>query len=210
MGQQARLVFDHEMDTRPRRQVADWGGDEVFARTPRKRFKPVVVGAEAAHPAPRPHVAEPVRPRLHVVSADPVELPAAVTGQVDVLVERTIEPALREQRDIQAQGVDEDGAPRYEAGAPHSEAGAAGYEAEAPRWEEERAPNGRRTVLITGRPGAHPAPRPDVVAARRRPPRTVHERLGARPDRVAAWACGLGVTLILAAVATADAATRAL
>jgi hypothetical protein len=41
---------------------------------------------------------------------------------------------------------------------------------------------------------------------RRRPPRTASERLGARPDRVAAWAFVLGLLLILIAVATANAA----
>jgi hypothetical protein len=160
MGQHARLVFDHELDSRPRRPVADWGGDEVFARTPRKRFKPVVV--EDAHHAPRPHVAEPTRPRPHAVP----ERPAADAAKWTVA---EAEPA------------------------------------EAPVTEEPPA-TGRRTVLITGHPGAHPAPRAETTSARRRPPRTVEERLGARPDRVAAWACGLGVTLILAAVATADAA----
>ena len=37
---------------------------------------------------------------------------------------------------------------------------------------------------------------------RRRPPRTVHERLGPRPDRIAAWACALGLLLILIAILT--------
>lgn len=48
----------------------------------------------------------------------------------------------------------------------------------------------------------------DARAARdrRRPRRTVDERLGARPDRVAAWAFILGLMLILVAVGTADAA----
>lgn len=68
---------------------------------------------------------------------------------------------------------------------------------------------GRRTVLITGRPGTQrtgtPWARPHTE--RRRPPRTIDERLGARPDRVAAWAFGLGLLLILIAVTTADAAT---
>ena len=58
---------------------------------------------------------------------------------------------------------------------------------------------GRRTVKIGGRPGDfHSTP------TRRRPPRTVHERLGPRPDRIAAWAFALGVLLILIAVATAS------
>jgi hypothetical protein len=193
MGQQARLVFDHEQDTRPRRPVADWGGDEVFARTPRRRFNPVVVGTGEAHEAPRLDVAESVRPRLHVVPPL-ADVPAieVQTAEFDVLAE------------METTGVElaepEAAFPEPEATFPEPEAA----------WEEERAPNGRRTVLITGRPGAHPAPRHEAVATRRRPPRTVEERLGARPDRVAAWACGLGVTLILAAVATADAATRGL
>jgi hypothetical protein len=65
-------------------------------------------------------------------------------------------------------------------------------------------PAGRRTVTITGRPGEHvmTSPRPD----RRRPPRTFEDRFGARPDRIASWACGLGFLLILIAVSTADAA----
>jgi hypothetical protein len=61
---------------------------------------------------------------------------------------------------------------------------------------------GRRTVTVTGRPQPLPARKPE----RRRPPRTVEERIGHRPDRVAAWAVGLGMLLILIAVGTADAA----
>lgn len=48
-----------------------------------------------------------------------------------------------------------------------------------------------------------------VARGSRRPRRTVDQRLGPRPDRIAAWAFALGVLLILLAVATADAATRA-
>jgi hypothetical protein len=55
---------------------------------------------------------------------------------------------------------------------------------------------GRRTVKIGGRPAQfHSAP------ARRRP---VHERVGPRPDRIAAWAFALGILLILIAIATAN------
>lgn len=63
--------------------------------------------------------------------------------------------------------------------------------------------DGRRTVTITGQPRStvHAAP-----TDRRRPPRTVEERIGSRPDRVAAWAFGMGLGLILIAVSTADAA----
>ncbi len=61
------------------------------------------------------------------------------------------------------------------------------------------APNGRRTVTVTGRPGPAFAPRTSGPA-RRREPRTVEERIGARPDQVAAWAFALGVLLILIAL----------
>jgi hypothetical protein len=58
---------------------------------------------------------------------------------------------------------------------------------------------GRRTVKIGGRPAEfHPAP------GRRRPSRTMHERLGPQPDRIAAWAFALGILLILIAIATAN------
>jgi hypothetical protein len=67
----------------------------------------------------------------------------------------------------------------------------------APRTEERPVPP-RRTVTITGRPGE--AHRP----VRRRPPRTASERVGARPDRIAAWAFALGMLLIVIAVATAQ------
>ena len=54
--------------------------------------------------------------------------------------------------------------------------------------------------IATGADGARAA------RDRRRPRRTVDERLGARPDRVAAWAFVLGLMFILLAVGTADAA----
>jgi hypothetical protein len=66
---------------------------------------------------------------------------------------------------------------------------------------------GRPTVQIRGR-GAEA--RVDALLSdrpRRRPPRTVSERLGPRPDRVALWALLLAVVLIITAVATADAST---
>ncbi len=66
---------------------------------------------------------------------------------------------------------------------------------------------GRPTVQIRGRgaEGRVDALLPD--RARRRPSRTVSERVGPRPDRVALWALVLAVVLIITAVATADAST---
>jgi hypothetical protein len=67
------------------------------------------------------------------------------------------------------------------------------------RWSD--APGGRRTVMISGRPEGVARPRPE----RHRPPRTVAERLGPRPERIVAWAFALGLLLIIIAIATADA-----
>lgn len=61
----------------------------------------------------------------------------------------------------------------------------------------------RRTVTITGR-GADPY----RSSARRRPPRSAHERVGIRPDRTAMWAVLLGVLLILVAATSSHAAIR--
>ena len=72
---------------------------------------------------------------------------------------------------------------------------------------EERAANGRRTKVITGRPDAAPRPLSLVPTERRRPARTPAEWIGPRPERIVAWAFVLGLLLILVAISTADAAT---
>jgi len=62
----------------------------------------------------------------------------------------------------------------------------------------------RRTVRIAGRPeGSLEAARSYRDRSRRRPPRRAHERLGARPDRIAMWAFALGLLLIIIAILTA-------
>ena len=87
------------------------------------------------------------------------------------------------------------------------------FASEDPRWEtllappaEERAPNGRRTRVITGHPDraaaaalARPAP---SAGARRRTPA---EWIGGSPERIMAYAFVLGLILILVAISTADA-----
>jgi hypothetical protein len=60
---------------------------------------------------------------------------------------------------------------------------------------------GRRTVQIRGR-GAEGRTEALLSDRNRRPSRSVRERVGPRPDRVALWALVLGFVLILAAVAT--------
>lgn len=77
----------------------------------------------------------------------------------------------------------------------------AALEPAPPREESDTVAHpgeGRRTVVIRGR-GAEPA----GLAHRERRPRTAGERLGPRPERLAAWAVALGVLLILIAILTA-------
>jgi len=166
-----REPFDFEHDDRRhgggrRRPVADWGADELFDRSPRRRrflrqelgWSPAELDdgrRERADPGADPRRREPL--------ARPQALPPLdVDAEVAVLAARRADPAV----------------------APSPAAG------------------GRRTVRIQGRPG-------EGAPVRRRPPRRPHERLGPRPDRVAAWAVLLGLLLVLIAVATADAATVA-
>jgi hypothetical protein len=56
---------------------------------------------------------------------------------------------------------------------------------------------GRRTITIRGQ-----VERP----VSRRPPRTVRERTGTRPDRIAMWAVLLGILLVLVAATSSHAA----
>src|SRR4051794_37627627 len=63
--------------------------------------------------------------------------------------------------------------------------------------------DGRRTIRINGRPGEVSEIAPFTSAARRRrPPRTVEERLAGDPTRIIAWAFVLGIILILIAILT--------
>src|SRR4051795_10575821 len=77
-----------------------------------------------------------------------------------------------------------------------------------PRWDdrlggpdyEER--DGRKTVLVTGRPDGKALPRRDsspAPTARQRRQSPTRARLAGRPDRVALWAVALG--LLMAAMA---------
>ena len=86
------------------------------------------------------------------------------------------------------------------------------FASEDPRWEamlaqpeEERAPNGRRTRVITGHPDPAPRPLSLVPPERRRPRRTPAEWIGGSPERIMAYAFVLGLILILVAISTADA-----
>lgn len=72
----------------------------------------------------------------------------------------------------------------------------------APLDLPERAANGRRTVVIRGQV-ADRGRSYASTAQRYRPARRPSERVGHRPDRVAMWAFGLGLLLILVAILSA-------
>ena len=75
---------------------------------------------------------------------------------------------------------------------------------DTPPEAQPAVPAERRTVRIGGRPeGSLEAARYHRDHSRRRPAKRPHERLGARPDRIAMWAFALGLLLILIAVLSA-------
>jgi hypothetical protein len=195
-------LYDQQNENR----IPDWGGDELFTRMP---SPPAVDDA----PAPR------FRPSLVLVDAphDRRRTPPGEqwSGPRERRRSRSGDEAMRERADrLGISVIEADETPEADGESPAAAA--------ARQWEEEhassgwdgalepppeRAPNGRRTTLITGRPDGAPRPLSLVPPERRRPPRTPAEWIGARPERIVAWAFVLGLLLILIAISTADAAT---
>jgi hypothetical protein len=216
----ARAVYDHDNEEprpsgRRRRQVADWGvGEELFdgmpgrpgrfERRPHRELPREEIPRGDAADGRRTIVIESGDDELPLESLEPAEEEfgsrdeALRAREVDDELWAGDEPfAPREPEPLVQEPVDEadiaaaEDAPLVEPG-PHSD--------EIVRGTQE----GRRTVKIGGRPAEFYGP---PARARQRPPRSVHERLGPRPERIAAWAFALGLLLILIAVATANAAT---
>jgi hypothetical protein len=196
------------------RRVADWGGDELFTRMPRPR---------AVDDAPPPRF----RPSLVVVdrSADRQTAPDGDerSGARDRDAGVTAEEAMRARAErlgltlVVDEAFDAAAAPPPAATRPplatpdrptFAPTVAEEWHPMERRWDEEnRAANGRRSTVITGRPDGPPRPLPLAPAARRRPARTPAEWIGPRPERIVGWAFALGLLLILIAISTADAAT---
>lgn len=203
----ARAVYDHTEDEprpagRRRRQVADWGvGEELFDGMPGRRFE-----RRADHRIPRGGADD--GRRTIVIDDDAVVEPPLEDEEF-----ASREEALRAQEEHDAVWAGDE--PFADRATAHEDS----FADRAPTSEDPAAPvaeglaaaprptdgivrggvEGRRTVKIGGRPAEfHGAP------ARRRPARTVHERVGPRPDRIAAWAFALGLLLILIAIATAN------
>ena len=195
-------LFDQQSEEH---RIADWGGDELFTRMPRRRR------VDDA-PAPR------FRPSLTVLD-QPEErrrtAPGAEwSGDRDRRrPQRTSVEAAQERAErlgIELLDVDE----------PEVEGHAATLAADPATWSPDRSDRSeprnvgdgwdrsgeRPTKVITGRPDDAPRPLPMTPAARRRAPRTPAEFVGPRPERIMAWAFALGLLLILIAITTADAA----
>ncbi len=92
--------------------------------------------------------------------------------------------------------------------APSAPADLAGWADLVPAASVPPVTSERRTITVTGHPEtARRGPDRVTRSARRpRPAPTLDDRIGPRPDRIAAWACTLGLLLILIAVAPANAA----
>jgi hypothetical protein len=225
-----RDVYDHEDEQvapsgRRRGPVADWGvGEELFDQMPRRRFR----GEEHARPGRERRAGEPAdgaevprgrvddgRRTLQIGSDEDVpseiaavtadrdiddgEAPAPPVGEAAAPVDRdeTLgEPAAPADRDVTR------GEPRT-ARAEERFATRAADELDAGTAAARVAPRdpSRRTVKIDGRPDGSPSQARFYDGPRRgRARRSVGDHVGARPDRLAAWAFALGVLLILIAV----------
>ena len=186
-------LYDHEHEesrsSRRRRPVADWGvGDDVFEQMPRNRFPRT---AEA--PARERRFAREDAERRPAREADSTE--AATPGE-----ELPRGGATDGRRTVR---IDKPEDLPSEIAAVTADRDLDGVEDLEPLRPLEPSVPERRTVKIGGRPeGSLEAARYQRDRARR-PPRTAHERIGARPDRLAMWAVALGVLLILIAVLTA-------
>src|SRR5690348_13934952 len=185
-----RAFYDHEAEDpragRRRRQVADWGvGEDVFDRLPSRRFS----RAESAHAR---RAAEP-----DAAWADAPPRPAAEPDAARA--EAPPRPAAEAEPRSPRAGADApaaDALPRPDLDAPARPPRPAADALPRPRpIPRGGADDGRRTIVI-GEPRAD-------YAAPRRPPRLAHERVGPRPDRIVAYAVGLGVLLILIAILSA-------
>jgi hypothetical protein len=186
---ESEFTHDEARSARRRRPVADWGGDELFTRMPRRR---------AAHSGSRTRRF--ARPEDDVAPAVPLDELAPVEPEA-----AEAEPPLEDfERQAEHEPPTEEREPRRSAAAERvAERG--GHPAPASRPSAGGVP-GRRTVVIgrTGRPESPHPEAPFASVSRRRPPRTVAERIGGQPERIVGWAFALGLILILIAIATAQ------
>jgi hypothetical protein len=225
---QPRAFYDHESDgpVRRRRPAADWGvGEDIFDRMPSPRFSrtaegewtdsrrtrgesmTIVIGRDESTPDGHRIVVETddftaIKPQPkrgdtdEFVGVEPGGWSERAAGEVARRSETGEWIAVGgERRDAgEAFTVGGDGRPVE---APElGRVEGRGFEDPLGRDFADAGPNARRTVKISGHPDRLPVPRTQ------RPPRTVVDRLGTSPDRIAAYAVALGFLLVLIAVLT--------
>jgi hypothetical protein len=192
---ESEFMHDESRSARRRRPVADWGGDELFTRMPRRR---------AAHERPRrfARLEDDVAPAVPLDELAPAEPEAPLSGR-DGAADAEPQFADFERPAEHAPPTEE--RERRRSVAAERVADRSGHPEPANRPSAGGVP-GRRTVVIgrTGRPEAPHPEAPFVSVSRRRPPRTVAERIGGQPERIVSWAFALGLILILIAIATAQ------
>ena len=207
-------VYDHEdqepRSGRRRRPVADWGvGDDVFEHMPRGRFSRATEGPPRERRFTSRDGVE-HRPADDAASRDgvehrPADDAASRDGVEPIPGDAAPRGGAKDDRRTIVIGRPEDVPSEIAAITADRDLG----EEEPPAGEPAReplrtAPGERRTIRIAGRPeGSLEAARFHREHARR-PPRTAHQRIGARPDRLAMWAFALGMLLILIALLTAS------
>jgi hypothetical protein len=191
----AAALFDQQSEEH---RVADWGGDDLFTRMPRPR-----VVDDAPPPRFRPQqLEEPAAPRVLALVEPPHERRTEPVGEEwegphDRRRDgRTAEAAMQERAErVGLSVIEGDAEPDWEPTVRHPDDG----------WDR----TGQRPMkVLTGHPDGTPRPRPYETSPerRRRPAKTPAEWIGARPERIMAWAFALGLLLILIAITTADAA----
>jgi hypothetical protein len=185
---ESEFLHDEARSARRRRPVADWGGDELFTRMPRRR---------AAHSGSRTRRF--ARPEDDVAPAVPLDELAPAEPEA-----AEPDPSLADfERQAEHEPPTEEREPRRSVAA--ERVAERDHPAPADRPSAGGIP-GRRTVVIgrSGRPEfAHPEA-PFASVSRRRAPRTVADRIGGQPERIVAWAFALGLILILIAILTAQ------
>jgi hypothetical protein len=203
-----RALYDHTDEEpraagRRRRQVADWGvGEELFDGMPGRRFE----RRGGSHRQIPRGGADDGR-RTIVITEDDVRFEDEAPSEEFTSREDALEARRRHDTlwDGDEPFAEPDDGPIGAAEGPAAFDESPADSVRAPATEPEEpivrgGVEGRRTVKIGGRPAEFYG-----STGRRRPARTVHERLGPRPDRIAAWAFALGILLILIAIATASA-----
>ena len=196
-AREKRALYDHESAETPRRRPADdWGIDEDFPRVRGRRFARTPSGV-VRNAARTPSG----------VAGNAARTPSGVAGNAA----RTHEGPPRSRRHrVEDWGADQAFEPPVDHDPEDLVQAAESARARTEEFVSVDAPElevtteGRRTVRINGRPGERSEIAPFTsTARRRRPPRTVEERLAGNPTRIIAWAFALGILLILIAILTA-------